>query len=65
MTIEKMIAEEHEHAVGSKIHKFTETFDKDSRQKYFRGKHFWTRQYVPVFSEIVAKRKVHRDKCYM
>lgn len=51
--------------VGSKIYKFTETFEKDSRQKYFRGKHFWTHQYVPVFSETVAKRKVQRGKCYM
>lgn len=48
--------------VGSKIYNFVETFDKDSRQKYFRRKHCWIHQYVPVFSEIVAKEKYKERK---
>lgn len=48
--------------VGSEIYNFVEMFDKDSRQKYFRRKHCWIHQYVPVFSKIVAKEKYKERK---
>lgn len=48
--------------VGSKIYNFVETFDKDSRQKYFRRKHCWIHQYVSVFSKELPRRSIKREK---